>query len=492
MFDSRTGKSLDNLREAFIALEKAEARPSHADTSPCLTLIRLSKLANNASAATLADIRHLKKCRRCTVRLSAMQKELGTDAETKFETAVTTVKRSLSRFSDAERFARQLFHHLHVHRGEPDRMFTWQHVHGPVLALRGLHSAGDEEDAESIVAMTSIAVSSAVSDVLTPFAQDLDAAWPVVTMMLQTGAETSRLSTRVSSRFAREYVDIALIAPVPLKGAFTYGLRTLLNRSPQLEYLALDIAAHFAGHDDPATESILTTLSNTEAPQLTPMLPIRARRQADQELLTMNGWLNELDERLRVRDSFSGIVGTVQKYVSELVAQMLEDRDSTSVLQRLLRTRHYVSNAVSRMSGAARYAFEYCMGDFARLLMERAQRADRQFFIATNVLSAIGPNPSVIRVMTELLDTPDIAMRQALFVYFLDAVSLASADGPFRFTGEGSDWVFEGTTTHPLTGFGNRAAAMAKDDPEIAALIQWSLLHPESHTGRVKKVPAKA
>jgi len=470
MSDSRTGKSLDNLREAFIALEKSEVPPSHGGTAPCLTLIRLRDLAINASLTTQADVRHLKTCRKCTVRLRAMQSELGTDPQTTFDAAITDVQLSLSRFAYAEPRARELFHRLHAHREEPDRIFTWHHVHDPILALRDHHGPGGEEDAESIVAMTMIAIRCALADPSTPFAHDLDAAWPVITMIRSMATET-RSDRRVAARFAAGYAGIVRVAPVPLRAALTYALRMLI-RSPQLEHLAIDIAARIAKHDDPAAESILIALSNTEWQQLTALLPIATRRQVNPELLTVTGWLHDLEESLRTHVPFSGIVSTIQKNVCELVAKMLEEEDPVSSLPRLLRIRHYLAEAACRMSGAARHTFEFFMGGPAQLVMESAQLADRRFFIAVEVLSAIGPNPSVIRTMTGLLDTPDPALRQALFVYFLELSERAPA------------------ATHPLSIFGDRAATMAKDDPEIAALIDWSRLHLEQQTARVKKEAA--
>lgn len=491
MSDARIDTPLPNLWQAFAALEKSEVKSPHGDVGRCLTLIRLRDLATDARLTRSADARHLKRCRKCSVRLSAMQSELGTDAATRFNSALENDRRNLSRFATAERLARELFDRLHAHRGAPDQEFDWSEIHATVQVLRGHHGPGEEEDAESVIVMTSTAIRSALADASTPFARSLDAAWPVVLMLATTGIEAARHSDRISNRFAYEYAGIVQSAPAPLRAALTYGLGKFLRRNPPLERIASGVVMHLVRYDDPEIHSILTMLSQTEAPQL--KLVVRTdRTQADPRLASINASLSELAERVRMQGDLSDIVSTVQITTSEMLARILEDGDAMSKLLQLLLTRHYLASAAKQINDRWPHTldrFDY-MGGIGSAVMRNAQHADHQYFVATEVVSAIGRNPSAIGFMADLLEIPNPSLRQALFVYLHELADRSPAI-PFRFVGEGSNWVFEGGASAPTAIFGNRAAALAKEDPEIAALIEWSQLHRVAHTKSVGKQPVR-
>jgi hypothetical protein len=477
MSDARTDNRFDNLRQAFAALEKSEVKSPHADAGPCLSLFRLRDLATDASITTSGDSRHLHKCRNCSVSLSAMQSELGTDPKTKFDSKLVEYTRTLLRFDIAEKHARELFDRIHVHREEPDRSFTWSHMHAPVQALRRHHSPGEHQDAESIVAMISAAIHSALADASTPFAQSLDAAWPIVMMMVTTG-EAVRHNDHLAARFAGEYADIMRSVPVPLKAALAYGIGKFVQGGPQLERIGTGIVMRLAEHGDPTAHSILTMLSDTEVPALKLALATSAPTRVDPQLVTVNTWLNDLKQRLHLQGDLSAIVSTVQNKVCDMLASIFKDGDSTSQLLQLLLTRHYLSGAVSRINKRwpnTLDSFHY-MGDIACVVMRNAQYANHQYFVASEVVSAIGSNLSAVRAMADLLETPDTEMRQALFVWRLElacGTSLAE-------------------TADAISNFDNSAATMAKDDPEIAALVDWSWLHVETHVKKVNEQRAKA
>jgi hypothetical protein len=475
MSSERIDQPFAKLRQAFDAFEKSEVRSPHRDPGNCLTLVHLGYLAADAGLTSSADVHHLKNCRKCSVRLSTMQSELGTDPKTRFEQALAEDRRELSRFAIAEPQACNLFHRLHAHREDPDRHSIWSEVHSTVQALRGHHSPGDEEDVKSIVVMTSTAVRSVLADALTPFAWSLDAAWPIVLMMARTGIEAARHGVSLAARFACGYAEIIHGAPAPLKAALTYGIGKLLRHDPQLQRIAIDIVIQLVRYNDPATFSILTMLCDTEAPKLKLVVQPETCVEADPRLTSINASLKELAERVRVQGDLSGIVSTVQINSCELLAKTLEDGDTTLKLQQLLLTRYYLSSAASQVNERWPNTLDrfHYLGGIVNAVMRDAQYADHQYFVATEIISAIGANPSAIRFMAEMLDIPDHSLRQALFVYFLELADSV----PFRFVGEGNNWVFESAAEVPIGVFGNRAAAMAKEDSEIAELIEWSHLH---------------
>jgi hypothetical protein len=312
-------------------------------------------------------------------------------------------------------------------------------------------------------------------------------------MMVRTGIEAARHGDRIAARFACGYADIVHSVPAPLKAALTYGVGKFLRSDRQLERIAIDIVIQLVAHDDSTTHSILTMLSDTEAGELKLVVQADARIQADPRLTSINASLNDLAERVRVQGDLSGIVSTVQINACELLAKTLEDGDATFKLRQLLLTRHYLSSAASRINERWPNTLDrfHYLGGIVSAVMCNAQYADHQYFAATEIISAIGANPSAIRFMADLLEIPDHSLRQALFVYFLDLADRSPTAVPFRFVGEGNNWIFEEVAAYPISIFGNRAAVMAKEDPEIAALIEWSQLH-QSYTDAVSKQPMRA
>lgn len=485
MSDSLAGKSLANLREAFIALHKSKVTSPHGDIGPCLSLIRLRDLAQKPYITTSTDSRHLTKCHKCSVRFQAMQLELDITPPALFEAALSQVKRKYSRFAVAERFARDLFHRLHA-RGELDRISTWQDIHGPALALRRHHCPGEEENAESIVEMTMSAIGSALADASTPFARSLDAIWPLAAMLVKLGAEAARHQDRVPAQFVHDYAALVAVVPIPIKAMLTYNLHALLDCAPT-ERIAREIAIRVTYQHHPATSSVLELLAAIERLDRNRIVP---RGTQEWNLLSVDNRLTELNDRLRVHSDVCLIGNVVQRNVCEMMCRIFESDDSTEQLVQLLLTRHYLSSAATSIQEQRPHAIESVLGDVARMVMHNAQLADHQYFAATEVLSAIGPTDSVMHVMAELLATPDEDLRRALFVRFANASDHTSSEVPFGFAGHGAKWVFEGNHDAPIATFGNRAAAMANDDHEIASLIDWSRLHLEAHGEEMKMTVA--
>jgi len=490
MSDSLNGKSLANLRDAVIALENQEVRSPHGDPGPCLTLIRLGNLTHNPSLTTITDSRHIAGCRKCTVRIRAMQRELGKEPRLAFEAAVSELKRELPRFAEAEAVAHEVFHHIHDLCGEPEHS-TWDEIHGPVLALRRHHSHGEKDDAESIVVMTFTAVAAALADAATPFARGLDAAWAPVQMIVNLGAEVvQHHHEQVAKRFVEGYVAVVEATPAPIRSALTYGLRALLDR-PHTKQVATEIVAYIAGHGDSAVDSIVDALASTEQPHLKPIVHTGTRGS---DLLTIDRWIDELDDRLRVQGDISAIVSAVQKNVGALLTPVFDGIDPAAQLRQLLVTRHYLSRAVAHIHDHFPHTIDFVhyLGDLAYVVMHEAQLRDHQYFVAIETLSAIGANQPIMKVMTELLDTPDDDMRRALFLYFLGIADRAHTATPLRFIGEKNDWTFEGGNGHPITTFAAGAVALAKHDSDIAALVDWSRLHLDRKAEKVKKHIARA
>jgi len=304
-------------------------------------------------------------------------------------------------------------------------------------------------------------------------------------MLEKTGVEASRHRDGVVTRFAAGYAEIVHSAPAPLKAALTYGIGKFLERGPQLERIANNIMMRLVDDDNPETRAILTMLSEART--------LKARPQTDPYITSINISLSDLAERLRARGDLSGIISTVQIKTCELLTKTLLERDATLKLRHLLLTRHYLSSAASQINKRWPNTidrFSY-MGDIVSDVMRNARYADNQYFVATEIISAIDANSSAIRFMTDQLETPDDSLRQALFVYFLELIGRSPAAAPFRFVGRGNSWVFEGEAGCPISIFGSRAAAMAKEDPEIAALVEWSQLH-ESCTDAVREQPIRA
>lgn len=451
MSESLNGKPLANLREAIIALEKLEVKSPHGDIGRCLTLSRLRDLARTPQLTTFADSRHIAKCRKCTVRTHAMQRELRVDPRARFKKKASKLEHKCIRFADAKEIAHDLFDRLHDHCGESDHK-TWNEIHSPVLALRRHHGHCEKEDAESIVAMTFAAAGSALSDAATPFARSLDAVWPIVVMVRNLSAEVARHGDEcVAVRFADEYAAVVKSVPVPIRAALTYAVHGWTADSGQ------------------QTEGV-------------------------NDLATVDRWIGELDERLRVQGDVSGIFSTIHKHVCTLMKPIFDAADPIAQLVQLLVTQHYLRRVVANIHDRLPHtvnSFHY-LGDLAKVILRHAQHANHQYFVAIEALSAIGANQSIMQAMTELLDSPDDDLRRALFIYFTGIAERAQTPTPLRFIGEKNDWTFEGAPGHPAATFAARAVAMAKHDADIASLVEWSWLHLDPRANKVKKHVTRA
>lgn len=468
MSDSLSNQSWTTLRDAFIALDASKVK-SHHDIGPCLSLVRLRDLARYPQFVSTTDARHFASCHKCFHRMNTMQSELKANAIDNFEDSLSEIKSNFSRFATAERLARNLFVRLHAHRGEPDPIPNWE-IHEPVLALRHHHCPGDEEDARSIVTMTMSAIGSALCDATTSFARNLDAAWPIAVLLTNVGVEAAtHHDARLATRFAGHYADVIAVAPTPIGSMLTYNLHALLSR-PRTATLARDIACRVSAHQRPATDAILRILIAIDCGGL----PERSSLGAT-DLLGVNAWVGQLrDAILDSRDVGPALQIFRQNLCTSMKA-LLESDDITEQLKQLLATRYYVASAVTLLQEGAEISHH--LGDLARIVVQAAQSADHQYFVATETIAAMGPNTSVARVMSDFLDVPDDDMRRALFMYFVDALEESAPLGASHFVSHGGLWTFEAERDAPVAIFGSRAAAMAQGDPEIAHLIQWSQLH---------------
>jgi hypothetical protein len=489
------GNPRNRLKEALGAYTRAEQRSLlRQDRSACLTLIRLRDIAQPApqvGSATSAEVVHLQSCRRCAASLRMMQSELDTVPKKTLDKSIVVITKSHRKralwLAESEKRARLLFARLHRHDAELERAHSevWTASHELARALRHCRCTGTPEDLEILLAMTSAAIRAATSDPLTPWSSSVDSSWPVLQLLVEAAAEMHAGSNDEIAKLADVYAAVVRDAPVPLKVVLTYGISGLFDRGPHAQRTALMITTRIADSDDPPAHIILTMLAHTIVPQIaTHVDSVRWNQIAAAARPHYRPLLRDTEEQLdALRDVIApstphtAVAAVVRKSVYEGTERMLVSADAVETMLRLIALQQYLQKAAHRLDQMSESFAEFVLEDVARLVIRRAVRQEGRMFLATELLAAVRPVAGVAQVMAHLLERGNVSLRRAFFVSFVESYERASSSNPGanpRFAAEGGDRTFEGGAPHPFDVFGEHAATLATDDPEIARLVEWS------------------
>jgi hypothetical protein len=478
-------KRFEKLREALIDHSEREQRSLSVDTSSCISLVRLRDLALEAGRTTSCEVEHLDTCRRCTVLLRSMQSELGTEPEQAFEAALAAIPEPVSAQTPANAHVKSragsLFARLHGHGGEPERAHTlmW-HAHDLARALRHYHCTGTHVEVASVTTVLGLAVRTAVRDPLTPWAKCFDYAWPLQVMLVDAAAEAAAHGARGPGSFSELYAGTVRDAPVPLKAVLIYGLCGLSKRGSHFQSMATDIAVRVADGGHPDARGILAMLVETNE------LHVAQRERWDALVEDAQPYIVPFlsaaaGERQKLHDALvddttpDGIASTVHKSIVEAAEELFQERDAVAATLRLLAARYFIRAAMEQLRFVSQQLAGATFGNVIPVVVRRALRKRGRLFLAIELAAQAGALPAVVRAMADLLEHEDPALRQALFVYFVDALTRHNPAGAApRFAGEGAEWIFEGGALHPLRIFGDRAAGLARHDPALRPFLEWS------------------